>query len=284
MRGTILQDNPALEGEGRRTAFEEFIARTWPRPLIGVVVLTAAILVTLAAWTSQPLAPLSWHEYALLGILALSVVASRRWPIRIGQATRINFASVSLFFLTVLYAPALTALAVGVSMLAAELTVCRECHNTSGDIMAQVGRWTLLACGVSAVVHYWSTDYLVYTGMLAALLLWAGDILTCPVVFSPMTGKDPLATIAFAVRESYLGEMMQYLVAVLSLLFFISGFTSVNFWWADLEGALMIVFPISLLYVYLKSEDEMRRSRLSDEELYGPEPAFPDVSDARPRL
>jgi hypothetical protein len=149
--------------------------------------------------------------------------------------------------------------------------------------MAQVGRWMLLACGVSAVVHVWSADYLVYTGMVAALLLWAGDILTCPLLLSPMTGKDPLTVIAVVLRQSYLGEMMQYLVGVLSLLFFISGFTSTTFWWADLEGALMIILPISLLYVFLKSEDEMQRSRLTDEELYGPGPTFPEIGDSRLR-
>jgi hypothetical protein len=164
-------------------------------------------------------------------------------------------------------------------MLAAELTVCRKCQNTSGDVMAQVGRWALLACGVSGIVHFWSSDYLVYTGMLAALLLWAGDILTCPIVFSPMTGKDPLSVVALVVRQSYLGEMMQYLVAVLSLLFFISGFTSTTLWWADLEGVLMVVLPISLLYVFLKSEDEMRRSRVSDEELYGSAPTLSDMGE-----
>jgi hypothetical protein len=77
--------------------------------------------------------------------------------------------------------------------------------------------------------------------------------------------------------------MMQYLVGVLSLLFFISGFTSTTFWWADLEGALMIILPISLLYVFLKSEDEMQRSRLTDEELYGPGPTFPEIGDSRLR-
>jgi hypothetical protein len=283
MRGTILQENPGLEGQRRRTAFEEFVERMWPRPLVGLVVQISAILVTLVAWTSHPPAPLSWPQYGLLVVLALSVVASRRWPIRVGESTRINFSSVSLFFLTCLFVPALSAVAVGAGMLLAELSVCRSCHNTSGDVMAQVGRWMLLACGVSAVVHVWSADYLVYTGMVAALLLWAGDILTCPLLLSPMTGKDPLTVIAVVLRQSYLGEMMQYLVGVLSLLFFISGFTSTTFWWADLEGALMIILPISLLYVFLKSEDEMQRSRLTDEELYGPGPTFPEIGDSRLR-
>jgi hypothetical protein len=41
----------------------------------------------------------------------------------------------------------------------------------------------------------------------------------------------------------------------------------------------MVVLPISLLYVFLKSEDEMRRSRVSDEELYGSAPTLSDMGE-----
>jgi hypothetical protein len=130
----------------------------------------------------------------------------------------------------------------------------------------------LLVCGVSALVHLWSTDMLLYTAAVVAILLWTGDVLTCPVVVSPLTGKDPASMVVLAARQSYLGDLMRYLVALFGLLFFISDLRSAGFWLRDVEGALLLILPMFLLYPYLKSEEEMQQTCISDEELYAGEP------------
>jgi hypothetical protein len=143
-------------------------------------------------------------------------------------------------------------------MLAREISVCKECANTAGTIAAQVGRWILLGLGVSAMVSLWPGEYIGYAALLALALLWLGDVLTFPFVFTPVSGQDPLVTAMTAARQSFTGELMQYLVAMSALLMFRTGILWTGIVWVDVLGALLLVLPVLLLYFYLKGEDALQ--------------------------
>jgi hypothetical protein len=204
------------------------------------------------------------RDLALLTVLTLAISGSRMWPVRVGQATRVYVASVPLYLLACLFAPPVAAAAVGMGMLGREISVCRECGNHVGTLAAQVGRWMLISCIVSAVVHAFPSAYLAYAAALGAGLMYAGDVLTSPFVFSPITGIGPRELIGTVVRQSYSGELMQYLIAMLTLLLFRTGILWTGILWVDMLAILMVMLPIVLLYLYLKAED---RARILEEPL-----------------
>lgn len=230
--------------------------------VIGELLFLIAVGAGAAAWLTAPPTALSTTDAVLLVFLAGTVAMSRLWPVRIGRSARLYIASIPLYLLSCLFAPPLVAGAVGVGMLAREISVCRQCENKPGTIMAQVGRWMLLSLGVSAIVHAGPDVYLAYTALLAAFLLWAGDVLTCPFVFTPITGKDPLVTVLSIARQSFAGESMQYLIAMLILLVYRTGILWTGILWVDFLGVLLVLLPILLLYIYLKGEDALRRDAL----------------------
>jgi hypothetical protein len=109
------------------------------------------------------------------------------------------------------------------------------------------------------MVHGFPQAYEGFGLMLAAPLLWIGDVLTCPLVFTPATGVRPAKVMAMAARQSYAGELMQYFIAMLTLLLFRTGILWTGVLWVDVLSLLLIVAPVILLYLYLKGEDALER-------------------------
>jgi hypothetical protein len=177
--------------------------RSTTKLLVGVPLLIVALAATATTWAIHPPAALSPLEALLLLGLTGVVGGSRLWAVRIGKATRLYITSVPLYLLCCLFSPALAATAIGIGMLAREISVCKECANTAGTIAAQVGRWILLGLGVSAMVSLWPGEYIGYAALLALALLWLGDVLTFPFVFTPVSGQDPLVTAMTAARQSF---------------------------------------------------------------------------------
>lgn len=229
--------------------------RIVPQPLIGVGLALLATAAIATGWRVA-LPSMSLRQHAtLLVALCLAVVLSRFWPIRIGSATRLYLSSIPLYLLTCAFDPVVAASAVAGSLLVREIATCRECANRSGTILAQVGRWTLLSYGVSSLVHLWSTDYLMIMGVFAGLVLWLGDIITCPLVFAPITRQRPRSIITSAFKQSFIGEMMQYTIAWLCLMLGMSALNSSDGWIAAANVVVTIIFTVVLLYLYLKGEE-----------------------------
>ncbi len=242
------------------TAGQKAWRRVAPQPLLGAVIFVTALVVLGIAFVTHPITSVNHADTLVVLVLAAGVAASRQWPVRLGTATRLCVASVPLFLLSTLFGPVLATVGVGAGMLTGELLICRRCQNTAGDVGSQVGRWMLLSCGVSSLIHLPLLVNSVWAGLLAGILLWSGDTFTCPVVFSPITGKDPLTTIAMTWRRSWPGEPMQYLIAMLALLLVRADLEVAGVVWVDLVAIVMVVLPIVLLYMYLSGEEDLKRA------------------------
>lgn len=237
----------------------EWIRRISAQPLTGGLVSLVAAATLAGALRVGGLTVASSGDIVLLLMLVGALAASRWGSLRIGTSTRIYVSSVPLYMIACLYTPAVAGLAIGTGMLVRELSVCRECENSAGTVGSQVGRWIVLAVAISSLVHVWPAAYLGHVLALAALLMWVGDVLTCPVVIAPITRQRPRAIISMAARQSYIGELMQYLIAMLALLLFRTGILWTGIIWLDALGTLMVILPVVLLYLYLKGEDALKR-------------------------
>ena len=153
-----------------------------------------------------------------LGLVVATVVASR-FPIHIRRKTKVYMSSVPFYLLAVLVPSALAATAAGMGALLGELSMRAQRGNSAGDIASEVGRRVLVVL-LGALVAHLPGEGTLRTVLLvgAAVVLGAGDIVTCPLVLAPMTGEPPLKIIVAVARQASLMEGAQYLLGLLGVL------------------------------------------------------------------
>jgi hypothetical protein len=145
--------------------------------------------------------------------------------------------------------------AIGVGLATREITICRKCNNTAGQVAGQIGRWMLLSFTVSSVMRWWSADYLLFAGAVAGLMLWLGDVCTSPLVVMTSPGQNGFAKIGRLLKQSYAGELMQYLIGLFTL-----GLLGPGTGLLGLVYVPSILLSVVLLYLYLKAADEMSQA------------------------
>jgi hypothetical protein len=225
------------------------------------MVAAVAVIAVVAVWVAAPPDSLAWSDLPLMVILIAAVAGSRRWPIHIGRSTRLYLASVPLYLLACLFAPPVAALATACGMAIRELGACRECQNAPGTVASQVGRWALLSLCASGLAHAFGPAYLGYAALLAALALWLGDIVSCPLAFGPIAGQGPLALMRRVAAQSSAGELMQYLIALLTLVLFRTGILITGVLWVDALSLLMVLLTLALLYLCLRGAESLDDGR-----------------------
>lgn len=254
MRGAVPQHSGRLQATFQGAFFRTRDLAT-PGQLVGGVLLLTAIGTDLVAWAAERPVPLASTDEALLLMLTAAVGASYWFPIRIGKRTHLYLASIPLYLLCALYAPAVGMTAIGIGLATRELTICRRCNNTPGQVAGQIGRWMLLSFIVSSVVRLWPADYLLFAGALAGVMLWLGDVWTSPLVVLSGPGEGGVRKILRLMRQSYAGELMQYLIGLLTL-----GLLGPGSGLLGLVYVPSIILSVVLLYLYLKAADEMSQS------------------------
>jgi hypothetical protein len=113
----------------------------------------------------------------------------------------------------------------------------------------------LIALAVSGLIASVPSSYAAPAGAAAVLLLWLGDVLTCPLVLSLPPGTPVGVILRQIARHSCVGELLQYGTAFLLFAVLQTGFDS------SLELiAPQIVVLIILLYLFLKGEEELAQA------------------------
>jgi hypothetical protein len=210
------------------------------------------------SWVVSPPGSLAVGQEVLLLCLVAAVAVSARLRLRIGTKTYLYVANIPLYLLATLFPPAVAMVVAGVGIALRELSICRRCQNTVGQVAGQIGRWMLLTGGVGALFGLFGPDELLFAGALAGVLLWLGDLVTAAVILFPAAGQ-PLGTrIVHLVQQSYAAELMQYLIGL-----FVLGLFSTNSGWLGLLYLPLIVLSGALLYIYLKTIDEMNQAAVS---------------------
>jgi HD-GYP domain-containing protein (c-di-GMP phosphodiesterase class II) len=194
------------------------------RQLIGAGTLSLALLATGAAYRHgavlTSLGPLR-AAGAILG-LVIAIILAYQFPIHVRHKTKIQVSSIPFYLIVALLPPPLAVSAAGLGFLAAELSVKAKRGNPWCDIITHAARLALVALLGSLIAHlqlpagYTMLRELPFVA--AALLLFAGDLLTVPLVLAPLTGERPDRIVLVGLREGGMAEGAQYFIGLLGAL------------------------------------------------------------------
>lgn len=202
------------------------------------------------AWQIEGPGRISWQSVVLALLLLAAVAAAYRFPIHINRSQKVEMTSVPLYLMAVLLPSVpLAATAAGAGILLGEMLVRRERGNLYSDLFTAVSRWTIVVmAGAASVLLLGEGAAISFVG--AALVMWLGDWITCPLVVAPMNGDRPLQVMLGNARDTALVEGSQYLIALLGAL--AAG--------AHLWALGLLLVPTMLVYRAFKSAKEMQYS------------------------
>lgn len=229
--------------------------RLLPQPLIGIVTATVAVAAVTVCWFATPsFAPAMAPRLALLAMsLMAAVVAANRFPVHIRHNTKLNVSSVPLYLTAVFLPPALAALVAGIAVLLGELSVRRMRRTYLCDLVTDSGRWTIMALGGSLLAHIpVGHEFQILPLAATAIVLWAGDIVTSPLLLGPACQESPGRLIRQIVRDAGLSEGSQYLVG------FVGAIAALHQLWA----IALLTLPTALVYLATNRVKEVRRGTL----------------------
>src|SRR5437764_14317144 len=234
------------------------LRRLLPQPLVGAGTVALALVALTVAWLRAPggIGGPETVPVALLTLcLVVATVVASRFPIHIRRKTKVYMSSVPFYLLAVLVPSALAATAAGVGVLLGELSMRAQRGNSAGDIASEVGRRVLVVL-LGALVAHLPGEGTLRTVLLvgAALVLAAGDIVSCPLVLAPMTGEPPLKIIVAVAQQASLMEGAQYLLGLLGVL------AAAKQVWA----LALLALPTGLVYLsfraIVQAEDAQQRA------------------------
>ena len=233
---------------------QQRIGRLTPQPLVGILTGLLAVMTLAIAWVEDPPtfpgAP-GVQTSVLAVCLVAVIVLGHRFPIYLPDRTRVYLGTVPLYLAVVLLPPPLAATVVAVGKLAGALAIRSSTGNFLSDIASDVGRWVVIAYAGSLVAHVQVGAHSFYTPLLgAAAALWVGDIISCPLMLSPMSGQPPLKVIVVVVREAGSSEAAHYVVGILGALAAMQALWSLA----------LLLLPTALVYLAFKSAKDMHES------------------------
>jgi len=229
--------------------------RLLTQPLIGILTATAGVAAVMVCWlNSRSFAPATDPRLALLALsLMVAVVVANRFPVHIRHNATLNVSSVPLYLMVVFLPPALAALVAGIAVLLRELSVHRMRRTYLCDLATDSGRWMIVALGGSLLAHIPVGHKLqVLPLAAAAAILWAGNIVTSPLLLGPVCQESPGRIIRQIVRDAGLSEGSQYLVG------FVGAIAALH----QLRAIALLTLPTTLVYLATKRVKEVRRGTL----------------------
>lgn len=248
-------------GTEARTRYGRIHPR-WPAgvPRLPLAVAALAIGALAWAWRAAPVGLQNGDLAAVLGAASLAgaVVAAYWFPLHLAPKVKIYLASVPYFLLAVLVVPPLAATAAALGALAGEWSVRAQRGNGLGVIVTEGGRRALVVLAGALVAHLrlFAAWYpLAWVG--AALVLGAGDIVTCPLVLVPLRGQPPGRLIVSVARDAAVEEAVQYALGLLGAL------AALQARWAP----LLLVPPLALAYAGFKHAHALQERTLEAQQM-----------------
>jgi putative nucleotidyltransferase with HDIG domain len=185
----------------------------------------------------------------LAAALIASVALSYQFPIHLRHGTKLELGTVPLFLTAALLQPPLAALAAAVGTAAGELPVRRRRDLFYSDIASQAGRRLMIVLLASGVMHLPAPHVAGNVVLLASgvVTLFAGEIVTAPLLFTPVTGERPWRIIVTCLREAGPAEAGQYVLGFIGALLAAATPWSLTF----------LVVPAAALYAASKRAKEL---------------------------
>jgi hypothetical protein len=238
-----------VEGNLVQTGYQ----RLMRQPAVGATTAGAALVGLALAWAGA-LAHSSHRVDEitfLVGILLVgALVLAQLFPIHIHENTKVHMGSVLFYLMAVLLPPPIAGVAALTGTLVGEVLLRSQRGLYPSDIATQVGRWTVIVVLGSVLAHLQhltgTPSALPLVG--AAVCLWAGDLVTTPLLLTPITGKSPGSVIVALVKEGGAVEAGQYLVGILGAV------VAQEQVWA----IVLLCVPTAMIYVTGKRNKELQ--------------------------
>lgn len=227
------------------------VARVAPQPFIGLAALTVALGALGIEYRLNGGGSAHFFTFSTLllaGCLLAAVVPAHRFPVHLRHNTKLYVCTVPLYLMAVLLPTPVGILSVGLGIAGGQLLVRSQRGTKLHDIATESGRWMLLAYLGSSIAHLQVPVGGTLLGELpllgAALVLLAGDFLSCPLMIAPLSKQSPRKIIVATARQAALPESAQYFVGMLA------GLVVTRQGWA----LVLLTIPTVLLYIAFKKE------------------------------
>jgi HD-GYP domain-containing protein (c-di-GMP phosphodiesterase class II) len=222
------------------------------QPQIGIATMSVALAAVLVAWMiAAPAWSGTWQDggmVALIPCLVGTVILAYRFPVYIRHNTKICVFTVPLYLIAVLLPPPIAATAAGLGILGGEVSVQTRHANSLWDIATHTGRWMLVVLLGSLLSQGAgpATTIPLHSVLLvgAALVLFAGDLLTLPLALGPICDERIDRILLTCIRQGGLVEAAQYGLGILGALV-----VEERAW-----AAVLLVLPTGLLYLLFKKD------------------------------
>ena len=228
------------------------MGRLFTQPLTGSAAMAVCLATLLVAWRQGISRATLLHprDLVLVGALVAGVVVAQRFPIHVRENAKVSMTEIPLYLLAALLTPPLAATAAFCGLLVGELSVRKQRGGYYSDVASQVGRFTVVVYLGSLVAHAPSPNAVTSCFLLlgTGLVMWAGDLLTGPMVFCPITGESPRTVIVGMAREAGLVEAGQYLVGMLGAV------AAAQQAWT----LVLLVLPAAMIYLTGKRNKELQ--------------------------
>jgi hypothetical protein len=221
------------------------------QPILAVVTAVVSASCLALTWVMNPPNGETVGQFVLAVALVGAFIVTRQFPIHVYKGAKIWMGSVPCYLMATLLLPAAAGTAAVVALLAAEIMDRRSRGLYASDIITNAGRWTVLVVFASIVAHVPSGLPFVHIPLIAAgVALWGGDVLTCPLVVTPITGEKPWTVVATVFARSAWIEAAQYLIGLLGALAAV----------ADIWAVSLLALPTALVYIAGRRSMEIEES------------------------
>ena len=229
------------------------IGRLVPQPLLGTGTLLCAVVAVAFAWLHVSRSSLGGSALLVEGLLSLglmtALVVVQLYPIHMRNNAKLHMGSIPVYLMAALLPLpfAMTAALLGVG--AGELLLRKSRGGYYSDVSSQTGRQVLVVGLAAMVAHLPDQGLALHSLPLigAAIVMWAGDLLTGPLLYCPITGETPWKVIVGVARDGGTLEAAQYLVGIL-------GAVAAR---EELWTSILLCLPTLLVYSTAKRAKEM---------------------------
>jgi HD-GYP domain-containing protein (c-di-GMP phosphodiesterase class II) len=199
-------------------------------------------------WLNMPL-----QAYLLAFLFSAFMIFADRYPIHLLRGTKLSLINLPIFLSTTLLSAPLAIAATAVGLLTANFLGKVERGLLPRDIIFTVGQWMLTVYLGYQIVHLDRLGLQAHQTRLELLLFCAFSFLLLDFVIFSISqaliyGEPFLATLKAVVKEGFVLEASQYLIAI-------PGILAAD---TDLGSLILLIVPISMTYHGFKNIKETR--------------------------